>query len=143
MDYTVIDPSGQRYGPVDEAELKQWAAEGRLGPTFLLESLDGETVVAGDALPEMFENLRGSPYPKADPEPTRSRYGIVSLTAGVVAILTVWTIIVPLFLGMFAILCGIIGNKHKDRALAITGIVLGVLSYFGLVGVVLLVMAGD
>jgi hypothetical protein len=72
--YWVIGPDGQRYGPADLAKLREWAAEGRIGPATMLEDYGtGQfvraTAVPGLVLPQAqaqnpWAQAPGSPYPR-------------------------------------------------------------------------------
>jgi hypothetical protein len=51
MQYFVIAPDGQKYGPADIATLNQWAAEGRLTPTTELEDASTMTRLSAASVP--------------------------------------------------------------------------------------------
>lgn len=129
MQYIVIGPDGQRYGPVDEEGLKVWATEGRLGSTTWLESVDGSRVAAGSLFPELFKGDQFSPYPRAGygtiSEPARTSYGTMSLIFGILSVVTFCCFLFSLPLGVTAIAFGIAGLKQRDRVPAIIGISLG------------------
>jgi hypothetical protein len=46
MTYHVIGPDGNRYGPADLPTLNQWAAEGRVTPSTMLEDSSGARIAA-------------------------------------------------------------------------------------------------
>lgn len=49
MAYYVLSDTGERFGPADEATLRQWAAEGRLTSTTQIEDDSGFRFPAGSA----------------------------------------------------------------------------------------------
>lgn len=51
MQYMVIWPDGQKFGPADVAQLNQWAAEGRIKPDTELESVVDGTRIAAASVP--------------------------------------------------------------------------------------------
>ena len=53
MQYFVIGPDGQKFGPADINTLTQWAAEGRLTPATMLEDEFGKQMPASE-LPGVF-----------------------------------------------------------------------------------------
>ena len=69
MQYYVVAPDGQKYGPADEQTLAAWARENRLSPTTMLESsVDGSRVPAS-SVPGIFPESQ-NPYatpPQAQP----------------------------------------------------------------------------
>ncbi len=135
MQYIVIGPDGQRYGPVDEQGLKVWVVEGRLGSTTWLESVDGSRVVAGSLFPDLFKHEQQfSPYPRAGygtvSEPQRTSYGTISLVFGILSVITFCCFLFSLPLGITAIAFGIPGLKNRDRVSAFIGITLGVIACF-------------
>lgn len=75
MRYFVITSDGQKYGPADVPLLSQWAREGRLSPTSMLEGEDGTQVVAsqlpGLSFPEtaapMTPPVQSAPPPGGNP----------------------------------------------------------------------------
>ncbi|HEY3782002.1 MAG TPA: hypothetical protein VGL56_13030 [Fimbriimonadaceae bacterium] len=50
MEYFVIGPDGQQYGPASLATLETWAAENRIAPTSMLKDPSGQTVAAASVL---------------------------------------------------------------------------------------------
>ena len=55
MNYFVISNDGQKYGPADVATLNQWAQQGRVLPTSMLEdSATGQQIVANQLPGLMF-----------------------------------------------------------------------------------------
>ena len=82
-----------------------------------------------------------SPQPSSSP---RNGAGIAALILGILALLTVWTIIGGVVFGILAIILGIVGRSHfkKQRAtnggMSVAGIVLGVLALIGAIGLAVL-----
>lgn len=75
MQYYLVDPSGQRYGPADLATLNQWAQTNRLLPTsILIHAATGQQVAASQVPGLYFPMQGGNPgphqpyqtYPRAD-----------------------------------------------------------------------------
>lgn len=63
MQYLVIAPDGQKYGPADVNTLAEWGREGRITPQTLLESMtDGSRIAAG-SVPGIFQNAQASYQP--------------------------------------------------------------------------------
>ena len=54
LEYFVISPQGQEYGPADIAVLQQWIAESRIGPDTLLRPASGGATVAAGLVPGLF-----------------------------------------------------------------------------------------
>ena len=66
MEYFVIGPDGQQYGPATIETLRKWVSEGRLMPTSTLKNFStGQTLRASD-LPELFPPAE--PAPSAPPQ---------------------------------------------------------------------------
>lgn len=94
MTYFVRHANGQRYGPVDESELGQWAREGRLTPACQLEdAITHEVVRAFDhptvrfALPPGTPGLAPAPGAAAANAPGQTD-ATLALVFGLVGILT-------------------------------------------------------
>jgi hypothetical protein len=51
MQYYVINPDGQKYGPADVATLSSWAAQNRLNPTSQLEEVGTGRIITANQLP--------------------------------------------------------------------------------------------
>lgn len=64
MRYFVQGPDGQRYGPADKTQLKEWVAQGRVVPTTSITDSDGKDLLAAEII-GLF------PDPEAEPD----RYG--------------------------------------------------------------------
>ena len=85
MRYFVITSDGQKYGPADVPLLSQWAREGRLSPTSMLEGEDGTQVVAsqlpGLSFPEtaapMTPPVQSAPPPGGNPYAGYSDRGVM------------------------------------------------------------------
>ncbi len=54
MDYLVVGPDGQEYGPANLDTLKQWVTENRLGPQSMLKDFQTGQMVAASAVPGLF-----------------------------------------------------------------------------------------
>ncbi len=54
MDYLVVGPNGQEYGPANVDTLKQWVAENRLGPQTMLKDFQTGQAVAASSVPGLF-----------------------------------------------------------------------------------------
>ncbi len=69
MQYYVVSPDGQKYGPVDVPTLAQWAKESRITPDSILESMQDASRVPASQVPGIFAQAAANPY--ADyPTPT-------------------------------------------------------------------------
>ena len=65
--YFVLDPAGNRYGPADLVQLNQWAAEGRVVRTTVLEhATTGQQVVAGTLPGLVIPDMGAAPMNTAD-----------------------------------------------------------------------------
>jgi hypothetical protein len=72
MQYYVIGPDGNKYGPADVPTLKQWVAENRLSPDSMLEDFGtGQRVTAG-SVPDLFGDPQIAAAPTAQAGPTMS-----------------------------------------------------------------------
>ena len=69
MDYYVLGPDNQAYGPADEATLRRWAGEGRLFPqTPLTDAARSRVFRASDVLPPYaFAHAPVQPLPGMPP----------------------------------------------------------------------------
>lgn len=77
MQYYVIAPDGQKYGPADVPTLAQWAQEGRLDASTMLESaLDGSRSPAA-SVPGIIAASAGNPYATPAPGPQTTYSGPV------------------------------------------------------------------
>src|ERR1041385_4904561 len=67
--FFVIDPSGQQYGPADQATLAQWVQEGRITPSTTIRAVrTGQTMVAS-AIPGLFPAAYGGSLYSSPPQP--------------------------------------------------------------------------
>lgn len=72
--YYVILPDGQRFGPADISLLNQWAAEGRILPTTMLEQEGSQMRLPASSVPGLA--LGGqNPYATPPPGPQAGPYG--------------------------------------------------------------------
>lgn len=62
MQYYVIAPDGQKYGPADVPTLAQWAAEGRINPDTMLESAQDASRVPASNVPGIIAVAQSNPY---------------------------------------------------------------------------------
>lgn len=79
MQYFVVDPSGQKFGPADISVLIKWVGENRIFPTTVLEELmTGKQIMAnqlaGLGLPppgDFYQGVQASPhdYPRVTESP--------------------------------------------------------------------------
>ena len=70
MQYFVVWPDGQKFGPADVSVLNQWATEGRINADTMLESVvDGSRVKAGE-VPGIVLPVTSQASPSSEPEPT-------------------------------------------------------------------------
>lgn len=72
MQYYVIGPDGNKYGPADVPTLKQWVAENRLQPDSMLEDFGSGQRVTAASVPGLFEDL--APAPPVGMRPEQSMY---------------------------------------------------------------------
>src|SRR4051812_21395906 len=54
MQYYVIGPDGNKYGPADVNALKGWVAENRLGPTSMVEDFNTGQRMQASQIPGLF-----------------------------------------------------------------------------------------
>lgn len=66
MQYYVIGPDGNKYGPADVPTLKTWVAENRLTPESMLEDFNTGQRMPASAVPGLIE---GQPTASAQPGP--------------------------------------------------------------------------
>jgi hypothetical protein len=64
MNYLVVGADGKEYGPVDVANLAQWAKDDRVRPTTVLKELDTGRALTANEVPGLFQPL-ASPSPAA------------------------------------------------------------------------------
>ncbi|MBL8048362.1 MAG: hypothetical protein JNJ45_06735 [Chthonomonas sp.] len=64
--YFVVHPSGEKFGPADEATLQQWIQEGRLTPTTVLEDSATRMQFPASSLPGLQFNSAAAP-PQSPP----------------------------------------------------------------------------
>lgn len=70
MQYYVISPDGQKYGPADVPTLAQWAQEGRINPDTMLESAQDASQVPASSVPGILPQVGANPYSgQAQPGP--------------------------------------------------------------------------
>ncbi|MBS1701446.1 MAG: hypothetical protein JST12_07285 [Armatimonadetes bacterium] len=63
MQYYVVDPSGQRYGPADLATLNQWAQTSRVHPTsIVVDAYTGQQIAAAQIPGLHFPAQQQQPY---------------------------------------------------------------------------------
>ncbi len=55
MEYFVVGPDGQEYGPASVDTLKQWAQENRLTPDTMLKNFQSGQTVAAKSVPGIFQ----------------------------------------------------------------------------------------
>jgi hypothetical protein len=119
MNYFVIGPSGQEFGPADVTLLRQWVAEGRILPgTTIRDSTTGQTMLAS-TLPSLFPIPIDGPgvyVPPPGPGQTFSGYPRLagsdyrSSDLTVAWILTGISFVVgPCICGVAGLVCAIIG----------------------------------
>lgn len=93
MNYFVIGPDGNRYGPADQATINSWVAEGRVLPETLLEEEISMRRLPARMVPGLFFEQpktdwskppqAGSPYP---------RYGAPSVDTGQSELTAAWVL---------------------------------------------------
>ena len=67
MDYFVIGPDGQEYGPASIDTLRQWVSENRVLPTTMLKSVQSGLTVAASTIGELFPPMRVAAPQSAPP----------------------------------------------------------------------------
>lgn len=75
MDYLVVGPDGQEYGPANVDTLRSWAAENRLLPTTTLKDFQTGQLRAASSVPGIFP-------PQSGPPPSVSQSGAPMPPAG-------------------------------------------------------------
>lgn len=73
MQYFVIHPNGQKYGPADIPTLNQWIAENRLSPTTELEDAATMQRMQAGSVPGLNFGMGSSPYQQ--PTAVQNPYG--------------------------------------------------------------------
>jgi hypothetical protein len=79
MNYYVVGPDGQKYGPGDVVVLNQWAQQGRVTPTTVLEdAATGARFAASQVQGMVFAPAPGSDYaqPPTYQQYPRTGYGV-------------------------------------------------------------------
>jgi hypothetical protein len=71
VQYYVLSPDGQKYGPATMAVLKQWVTEGRLSPGSELESVADMSRFRASSFPDLFPpgSLESPNFSSAPPRP--------------------------------------------------------------------------
>jgi hypothetical protein len=67
MDYLVVAPDGQEYGPANVETLRGWAQENRLHPTSTLKDFQTGVTVSASAVPGIFPPQASPPPPISNP----------------------------------------------------------------------------
>ncbi len=119
MQYYVIAPDGQKYGPADVATLAQWAQDGRLDASTMLESALDATRVPAASVPGIIAptaNPYSAPGPGAGTGPQQfAQYQRASVDDGSTDVRNSW------IFGAIAIICcgfilGPIGIYYGNQA---------------------------
>jgi hypothetical protein len=147
--YRIIGADGKEYGPVSAEQMRQWIVEGRV---------NGETRVITEgftqwmpirSLPEFSLLLNPAPFPAANagcvPVRKTNSLAMAGMILGILA-LTVGLCCYGLPFNILGLVFSIIGlvqirsepERHEGKGLAITGIILCVLSILLTFGMVLL-----
>src|SRR5689334_20616386 len=118
MQYYVIGPDGNRYGPGDVPTLKQWVAENRLTPYTMLESFDTGQRVPASSIAELFPvnpQATTSHYEQAPMPAQYPRYGTYDNGSSELTWSFVWTALGYL---CCPIICPAIGLSYANKAMA-------------------------
>jgi hypothetical protein len=118
--YKIVGADGKEYGPVSLEQMRQWIAQGRVGPqTRVQETSAGQWKTAAE-FPELGFTAAArtagggaSPSPAAAGQPAVQQKGlaITSLVLGLLSVLCF-----GLFTGVPAIICGHIAHNRTRRA---------------------------
>lgn len=147
VQYRVIMPDGQAYGPADINTLRTWAAEGRLAPTTWLEDTATGQRLPASSVSGLFGT--GNPFPSANPtaeyyraNPYAGGYNyeggangvsIASLVCSIVAVPLVCLWPLSILTALIGVVLGAFGLKAnpQSRAMSIAGMVIGILILVG------------
>jgi len=138
--YTILGKDGQEYGPVTEAEVRQWIAEGRVNAVTPMRRQDAPEWRPAREFVEFAEALRAPDSPNAPPRITpgqpvapeqfggsapegkTSGLAIASLILGILGIVTCGlTAVAGLILGIVALNKSSKTRDHSARGLALAG----------------------
>lgn len=130
MQYFVVLPDGQRFGPADIATLNQWAGEGRIAANCMIEDASTRAQTPATAFPgltlpgaaEAAPTAPGSTTQDWNTPPTAGspypRGGYVSPTAGQGEMTAAWILGAVTFLFCCPVLPGL-GLYFANRAMAL------------------------
>ena len=141
MNYFLLGPDNQSYGPVDELGLRQWVAEGRVHPTTMLRIAESGMTVAASTVSGLFAPAAPppsmasmpayeSPYnraPAAAPENDSLFWNSVVRSALALVLFFVLHGIGLIFAGYslyYAIQCKQSGNSKGTLAVIISSVIL-------------------
>jgi prepilin-type processing-associated H-X9-DG protein len=128
--YFIIGGDDKEYGPLSEADVRKWTAEGRVGAQTKVRAEDSTTWVLLSQVPELGNALKrtGPPPIPAGPPPSEAKTSRLALAALVLGILGVVscgsTALAGLILGIWAVAkISDSGGALRGRGLAVAGII--------------------
>jgi hypothetical protein len=138
--YKIIASDGKPYGPISLEQLKQWAAEGRVGPQTAVQTEGAADWKKAGEMPELAAVFPGGappassgppPVPAAASGAQQKGLAVTSLVLGLLSL-----VCFGILAGVPAIICGHIAHARARRlpaqyggaALALAGLVLGYVS---------------
>ena len=115
MQYYVIGPDGNRYGPGDEPTLKQWVMENRITANTMLEQFETGQRLPASSIPGLFPTTQEMPMGYQQAPMHYPRYSAVDNGSNDLTWSFIWTAAGYL---CCPIICPAIGLTYANKAMA-------------------------